>query len=872
MRQVLVNSQGALIARMPRPVTEPGCLLVRVRYSMISAGTELAALRADQAARSDDAASMPRVAVKYIGKALRDPRKALARLRSAARQALAASAVRSADSGVPAPLEELGWVHGAAREFKAAQGVLNLVTDDSPYGYQASSQPIGVAPGKVPVIEVEGEVRGGMVSIGLLDETRTRWIGSRNFDPGRFHDRLIFDPAGSAYVTLVIANAGATAPSEVRVDAVRVRMVAPTEDGLPLSELADQGWNVGYSAAGEVIAVGEGVADVSVGDLVACAGAGKANHADFVSVPRNLACRVPRGCDLRAAATTTVGAIALQGVRRAAAQIGETVAVIGLGLIGQITVQLLRAAGARVIGLDLDAARVEKARTLGLDAGESDPEAFSRAVRDFTGGRLADRVLVTAAAKSDAAINLAMEVARPKGTVVIVGDVGLSLKREHFYRKELDLLMSTSYGPGRYDRDYEEGGHDYPFGHVRWTMNRNMQAYVSLIAEGRIDVGTLIERVVPVSEAPAAYRDLARAHGAAPLGVLLSYPDDTRQLAEAPDAPRMTVRGARRPPEGVLRYALVGAGAFGTSMLVPQMARRKDRFFLRAVVSRNTAVGGNFARANQVEVLATDLDAVLADPQIDLVVIATRHHEHADQAVRALEAGKHVFVEKPLAITWEQLERVAAAYERLDPKPLLMVGFNRRFSPAMQALQNALRGRRGPLMVNYRVNAGYIPLDSWLHGPQGGGRNIGEACHMYDCFRFLAAAPVESIQASAIHPGDLPYRRNDNFSAALRYADGSLGTLVYTSMGPKSGLPKERVEIFCDGEAYVLDDYVSLTRASDGQSLWASPAVDKGHFEELSRFGDALAAGEPAPIAFDEIMEATVAALRVESLLMGNSA
>jgi predicted dehydrogenase len=394
---------------------------------------------------------------------------------------------------------------------------------------------------------------------------------------------------------------------------------------------------------------------------------------------------------------------------------------------------------------------------------------------------------------------------------------------------------------------------------------------MSLVAAGRITVGPLIERVIPVTEAPQAYRELLGAHGPRPLAVLLSYPQEARTLPEPPESPRIRVRGFRKPPNGVLRYVLVGAGAFGTSMLVPQMARRRDRFFLRGIVSRNTAAAGNFARANQVEILATDLDAVLKDPDIDLVVIATRHHEHADQSIRALEAGKHVFVEKPLAITWEQLDRVALAYERLDPKPVLMVGFNRRFSPAMQALRAALANRRAPLMVSYRLNGGYIPPESWVQGPQGGGRNIGEACHMYDCFRFLAGAPVETIHACAISPGELPYLRSDNFSAALRYADGSVATLVYTALGPKSGLPKERVEVFCDGEAYVLDDYVSLVRASDNQVLWGGTAADKGHFEELCRVGDAAAAAGDAPIPFAELMETSAVALRVESLLVGNA-
>jgi predicted dehydrogenase len=445
----------------------------------------------------------------------------------------------------------------------------------------------------------------------------------------------------------------------------------------------------------------------------------------------------------------------------------------------------------------------------------------------------------------------------------------LKVEREVFYRKEIDLLMSTSYGPGRYDASYEVDGHDYPFGYVRWTLNRNMQAYLDLVTRGRLDIQSLIDRVISVDEAREAYRTLAQAEGDLPLGVLIRYPDDTRDLPEPQDSTRVVIRGHRRPTGAQITYALVGAGAFGTGMLVPQMNKRRDRFFLKAVVTRNASQGGNFARENRVEVLTSDLDEVLRDPSIDLVVISTRHHEHASQVIRSLEAGKHVFVEKPLALTWEELDRIATVYRGLEHPPAVLVGFNRRFSPALTAVQQAIAGRRAPLVVEYRLNAGYLPLDHWVHGAQGGGRNIGEACHMYDVFRFLAGAPARSISVEAIDPDGLPYRRDDNFSATIAYEDGSIGHLLYTALGPKTGLGKERVEIFCDGEAYVIDDYKRLVRGSDGSVLWQSGDVDKGHLEELSRFGDAIAAGEPSPIAFDALVETSAVALHVQDLLSG---
>jgi predicted dehydrogenase/threonine dehydrogenase-like Zn-dependent dehydrogenase len=745
MRQLLMNMSGVTVARMPRPVVDRGTVLIRVRYSLVSVGTEVAPLRPASVSAPDTPAvqrhlERARLLKHYFRASLRDPQKAARRLSQIAE-------------------------HRLSRARQAAP--------------RSASSP---------------------------------------------------EPASS--------------------------------------DLNAQGWGIGYSVAGEVVAVGDGITDLAAGDTVAAAGAGRANHADYVNVPRNLVCRVPKGCDLKAAASATVGAIALQGVRRAAPQLGERVCVIGLGLIGQITVQLLKAAGCVVVGLDLDASRVARGIALGLDAGASDAEACKVLVRDATSDRGADRTLMTAATKSNSIINLAMELTRARGTVVIVGDVGLNVERATFYRKEIDLLMSTSYGPGRYDASYEIDGHDYPYAHVRWTLNRNMQAYLELVANGRVNVAALIDRVVPIEEAPAVYSELAKADDVLPLGVMIEYADE-KSTDEEPT--RLTLRGHRRPSTERINYALVGAGAFGTGMLVPQMRKRSDRYQLRGVVTRTGTQGSNFARDNQIEILTSDLDAVLGDPDFHLVVIATRHHEHAGQVARALASGKHVFVEKPLAISWDELAQVSDAYTNLTDRPLLMVGFNRRFSPALQMLKQRIADRRSPLMIQYRLNAGYVPLDHWVHGAQGGGRNVGEACHMYDVFRFLTSAPAVSIDAAAIDPGDLPYARSDNFSATITYGDGSVATLMYTALGPKSGLGKEHISVFCDGEAFVVDDFKKLTKASDASVLWQAGEADKGHFEELSRFGDAIANAGAAPIAFEELIETSAVALSVEDLIHGRA-
>lgn len=863
------------MARVPRPVIDTGSVLVRVRFSLISTGTELSGLRAsgqasDKAGVAARARASAGLARHYLRAAIAEPDRAARRAIAIARSRLAVLKPTTAD--VPRfTLAELNWARHAATTMERSADRLRITTDVSGGAYQATAGPIDVDSGLIPVISVRGIVERGAVTMGILNETQDRWLGSRVYEAGAFDDQLIFDAAGSKHVTFVVATAGAPSASSLVIERLTVTMTPPTSNGLPQSELEQQGWNVGYSAAGEVIEVGEGVSDIAPGDLVACGGAGIANHADFVNVPRNLVCLIPEGCSVDVAATTTVGAIALQGVRRAGPELGERIAVLGLGLIGQITVQLLRAAGVRVYGLDLDARRVDRAMGHGLSGGASDPVAFERLIRNATNGRGADRAIVTAASKTSHAINLAMEVTRAKGTVVIVGDVGLHVERAQFYRKEIDLLMSTSYGPGRYDARYEQGGIDYPFAHVRWTLNRNMQAYMETVADGKLDIRALIDRVVGIDQAPQAYRDLASSEDA-PLAVLLRFPDDERPLPEPSDATSVHIRGHRRPAVGVVQFALVGAGAFGTSMLVPQMQKRRDVFFLRAIVSRTTVQASNFARANQVEVLASDLAEVLRDPDIALAVIATRHDQHAREVIACLQAGKHVFVEKPLALSWDELDRVIETWEGLQESRILTVGFNRRFSPAVDALAQALSGRQAPIMMTYRVNAGYIPLDHWVQSQHGGGRNIGEACHMYDTMRFIAGAPVAAIAAVAIRPGNRPLLRTDNFTASLRYADGSVGNLVYTASGPKGGLAKERIEVFCDGEAYVLDDFVRLTRASDAKVLWESSTPDKGHEREMSRLADALRDGSAAPIPTEELFETTATSLYVEDLLFERAA
>jgi predicted dehydrogenase len=616
------------------------------------------------------------------------------------------------------------------------------------------------------------------------------------------------------------------------------------------------GTPTGYSAAGEVIALGEEVIGFAVGDRVACAGGGYANHAEVIAVPANLVARVPAELSLDDASTVTLGAIALQGVRRAEPTLGETIAVVGLGVLGQLTVQLLRAHGARVIGSDLDPARAEQARQSGADwivgAGESLPDVARKATDGFG----VDAVIVTAATSSSAVVSEAFQACRRRGRVVVVGDVGLDLKRHDMYEKELELRMSTSYGPGRYDPVYEEEGRDYPYGYVRWTEGRNMEEYLRLLAEERVTLGHLPSERYPVEEATTAYEALKR-EGPKPTLVVLEYPRE-----ETPPTRTVQVTAPRPMKTDRVKVALVGAGSFAEGTHVPNLAKLRNDFELRAVVSRTGSTAKAIATRSEAAYATTDLEEVLNDTEIDLVLISTRHDLHAPLALRALKAGKHVFVEKPLALTDEQLAEIEAFYADTADAPVLMTGFNRRFSPAVQKLRSRLAGRTAPIVADYRMNAGYIPLDHWVHGPEGGGRNIGEACHVYDVFDALTGAGVKHVRATAIAPS-ARLAANDNFTATISYDDGSVCTLTYTALGAKEH-PKERLDAYADGVVLTLDDYRSVTASGSKAPLWSSRTIDKGHRQELEALAECLLRGGPWPITLEEQLRATRISFDVE--------
>ena len=588
---------------------------------------------------------------------------------------------------------------------------------------------------------------------------------------------------------------------------------------------------LGYSSAGIVVDTG-GVPQFRVGQLVACAGAGSANHAEIVSVPGQLVAPVPDGIEARTAAFTTLGSIALQGVRRAAPTLGERVVVVGLGLLGLLTVQLLRAAGCAVMGVEPVAPRRDLAAGLGAGPVVS-PEDARDAVATFTDGVGADAVLVTAAAQTSSIVNDAVAFLRPKGRVVPVGDIGLALDRAPLYRREADVLISTSYGPGRYDPVYEDAGVDYPIGYVRWTENRNMGEVLRLMQTGQLVVDPLIGLELPVERASEAYAAINSADP--PLAAVLTYPgsDD----AQAPRVESISVGGsatAASTADGTVRIALVGAGGFVSAVHVPNI-KADDRARVVVVANRNGTSSSDAARLVGGADAVTDWRLVLTRDDVDLVVIGTRHDSHAEIAAAALEAGKAVLVEKPLGLNREQIDAVwsAAVSNRR-----LAIGFNRPFAPLSQALERQVRqDGEHPLHVVYRVNA---PLSSqhWLNDPAtGGGRLLGEACHMFDYVNWLCGQPIR-VHASAL-PAPAGLRTVESSSVTVTYANGSVATVHYSGVGAAS-MPKERIEVLGAGRSWVLDDFTTLTAYSaSGHHTQSERRGGKGHMELM---GHVLAA------------------------------
>ncbi len=618
---------------------------------------------------------------------------------------------------------------------------------------------------------------------------------------------------------------------------------------------------LGYSSSGVVVETAAGVHEFSVGDRVACAGFGYACHAEQIYVPQNLAVHLPNGLSFQEGAFVTLGAIALWGVRQAATTLGERVAVIGLGLLGQITVQLLKASGCSVIGIDIDQQRMTETSRFGADLLiNSSDELAGKAIAQFTDGLGVDAVIITAATKSNQPIVFAAQICRDRGRVTVVGDVSMQLPRKPFYDKELSLNLSRSYGPGRYDPSYEEHGNNYPIGYVRWAENRNMRAFLDLVASGRVDVKSLISDTYEIANADIAF---ARIETEKVLGVLLQYSEtiiERRVIATKSSLPSKSES---------IAVGFLGAGNFSTGVLMPALQGNKAislQSLYSATPHKARAVADQYRFANIAESEA----ALIEDPALGAVFIATPHNLHAGQVVCALEAHKHVFVEKPLCLTTSELNRIRGAYSKSGTA--LMVGFNRRYSICASKIKQHLAGRTGPVVFNYTINAGFIPKQSWIQDDTiGGGRILGEVCHFIDLMTHLLDAKVESVRTTSICGSRGQFLADDNIVVNLSLSDGSVGVVIYTAMGDK-GYPKEALEIFAAGEVLSMVEFRDLTIHSNGKtrSLYHG-AMNKGFDAELDEFVRMIKSGQSSTAAetFFHSTETTIAA--VQSLRTGET-
>lgn len=649
-------------------------------------------------------------------------------------------------------------------------------------------------------------------------------------------------------------------PDKVRMvlDKVRTDGFATTFEAVK-SKL-DQPLALGYCNVGLVAEVGRGVHGFAVADRVVSNG----KHAEVVCVPKNLCARIPEGVSDEQASFTVLAAIGLQGVRLVSPTLGECVVVTGLGLIGLLTVQMLRAQGCRVLGIDFDPARLEMARRFGADvvnpgAGE-DVLAVAQA---FSRGRGVDAVIITASTKSNEPVSQAAQMCRKRGRIVLVGVVGLELSRADFFEKELSFQVSCSYGPGRYDSDYEEGGHDYPVGFVRWTEQRNFEAVLDLMASGQLDVESLISHRFALAQALEAYDLLSS--GEPSLGILLQYPGAAAEPAVALE--RRTVRlleSARTPSKASV--AFLGAGNYAGRVLIP--AFKAAGASLHTVVSGGGVSAVHYGKKHGFVLGSTDAAAALSDPAVDTVVVATRHDAHARQVLAALRAGKHVFCEKPLCLTLDELAEIEHTLEGDGPKPMLMLGFNRRFAPQVVKMKQLLAAVAEPKSFMMTVNAGAIPADHWTQDRTvGGGRIVGEGCHFIDLLRHLAGAPIVAHHVVALGRHPSLQITEDKATITLRFADGSFGTIHFLANGDK-GFPKERLEVFCAGRVLQLDNFRKLRswgwKGFSGMNLWKQ---DKGPQQCVDAFVAAVVGGLPPPIALDEIFEVSRASIEIAETL-----
>ncbi len=679
--------------------------------------------------------------------------------------------------------------------------------------------------------------------------------------------------AGTERASAEFARKNLLEKARSRPDLVREVIHKVQRDGI-LSALQavrsrlDQPQSPGYSSAGTVIGIGEGVTDLQVGDRVACAGAGFALHAEIACIPRLLVARIPdQEVPFEESAFATLGAVALHGLRTAEVKLGDLVAVIGLGLLGQLTTQLLKAAGCRVLGMDIDAARSEIARQMGADAVATSAAAFQDICGHFSSGAGVDSVLITAETASSEPVNLAGTIARDRAIVVAVGTVGIEIERKAYYEKEIDFRISRSYGPGRYDTAYEQKGRDYPIGYVRWTETRNMEAFLRLLAQKKIDLRPLITHRFPIERAANAYSLISGGSREKYLGVVIQYSetvDESQSLALVSRSPD----SKNAPASAEACVGLLGAGVFAINTLIPAI-KSSTKTTLVSVCAATGSHAQHAAKRFGFRECTTDATQLIANPDINTVVIATRNHLHSGQVVAAIHAGKHVFCEKPLCLSEDELSEIVRAYSGSEsPRRVnLMVGFNRRFAPMVREMKSFLASISEPLAMYYRINAGYLPADHWMNDrEQGGGRILGEVCHFIDLLIFVADSPIVEIEARSL--SDSGRYSGDNILVSIRFANGSMGTIQYLANGDRS-FSKERLEVFGGGSVAVLEDFrrLELVRHGQKRTIHSRWRQDKGHKAEWAAFADSIQRGAEAPIPLRDIVCSTLATLRADRSL-----
>lgn len=611
---------------------------------------------------------------------------------------------------------------------------------------------------------------------------------------------------------------------------------------------------LGYSCAGEVIAVADDVTAFKIGDRVACAGAG-AVHAEVVCVPKNLCVLLPNNVSFEHASMATLGAIALQGVRQSNLKLGESCVVIGLGLIGQLTMQLLDAAGVSAIGVDIDSNAVEQTKSLGFkNVFLRNTEVIEESIKTLTFGHGCDSVIITASTSSTDPVDFAGEICRQKGSVIIVGNVPTGFARKSYYRKELELKMSCSYGPGRYDNSYEEQGNDYPYAFVRWTENRNMMAFVSLLEQNKINLSKLISHTFNFNEAKKAY-DLILAKTEPFSGILLKY--DTSKKLETSVRLKNNSASASKVKAG-----FIGAGSFAGNVMLPALEQHCE---FTSIVTNRPNNAQNIASKYGFKSCVNSAETIFNDKETNTVFIATRHNTHAEFVLESLKAGKHFFVEKPICLNQEELDEIIKVYQSTNV--IAMVGFNRRFSPLIQKTKSLLENNKSPLSINYRINAGTVSKDHWTQDPKvGGGRILGEFCHFIDLAVYLTNSKVKSVSAVALNNS---VHLDDTVSVSLAFENGSVASISYFSNGNKD-LEKEYLEVFSGGQVVIVNDFKELTHFGKSTKNEKSGKQDKGHKAELMAFLSAIEKGQASPIAFEDICHVTQVTFKtLESIKLG---